>query len=201
MLLCLLAAGVFLVDCSSKEQAKSPDQTDISNTPDDEQNFDSSSQDEGANRDKFNENRHPTDLPKDADSANTDKIYATDGSEIYYESSSSGFAASTPDFKGYTANKVKQILGSPSSIIKDTKTMKSMLTEDEQERIISLFKTELISREEAKAFYSVANDFVLGNLDRYYIYEYKDKNIVLLFNTESDTLAYITPNPDYVYWR
>ncbi len=191
LLLCLLASGAFLVACNPKSHSSS-DRTNVTSSANDGS---------PSTKGKFHKNRRPDDLPVDADSAKKDKIYATDGSEIYYEGSSSGLTASAPDYKGYTADTVKQILGDPDSIINDRSQMVIALKQDEPKRIINLFKNKDITREEARAFNWKAVDFALGNLRNYYIYEYKEKDIILLFNAGSNTLVYVTPNPTYVYWR
>lgn len=192
LLICLLASSSFLVACTPQNQSKSA------------QLSTSSSTDDGGKsnaKGKEYENRHPTDLPKDADSAKTDKIYATDGSEIYYEGSNSGLSASAPDYKGYTADKVKQVLGRPDLTIRNSSDIIDALKQEEPQRIISLFKNSDITREEARAFAWKAVDFALNNTGGYYIYYYKQKNIILLFSAANNTLVYVTPNPTYVYWR
>ncbi len=194
LLICLLATSSFLVACSPQSQSsKSAHKASASSTGEGSK---------PSTKEKYgNESRHPTDLPKDADSAKTDKIYATDGSEIYYEGSNSGLTASAPEYKGYTADKVKKILGNPNLTLKTSSDIIDALRQEEPQRIISLFKNSDITREEARAFAWKAVDFALNNSGHYYIYYYKEKDIILLFNCDNDNLVYITPNPTYVYWR
>lgn len=198
-LLWVLACCTILVACS-------PQQSDATlSSPSDATSSSSSGVVEDGNEigdtNDLDHKRKPEDLPKNADEAPTDKIYATDGSEIYYESSSVGFQASIPDFEGYTADKVKKVLGEPTKTISDESDMEIQLKQGEQKRIVDLFKKEKISQEEARAFYAGATDFSLSDLGNYYIYEYTDKNIILLFSKSNNKLEYISPNPDFVYWR
>ncbi|MGT2930068.1 DUF4947 domain-containing protein [Streptococcus dentasini] len=195
LLLCLLASCAVLAACSSKRQTSTDKSVSTSNS--------AQSINDGkiGGKKNFSSKRHPEDLPEDAGSAKTDKIYATDGSEIYYESYESGFSASTPEYKGYTNDNVKDILGEPSRTVTNRSDMSLILQKEEQERIVSLFKSDKISREEARAFYAAATDYSLDNLSHYYIYEYSDKNIILLFAKGSNKLSYMTPDPDYAYWR
>lgn len=59
-------------------------------------------------------------LPEDADHAKKDKIYATGDAKVYYQSyESGGVEAQIPEFKGYTQEKVKSILGEPEKVSTD----------------------------------------------------------------------------------
>lgn len=78
-------------------------------------------------------------LPQDAQSAKTDKIYATDNAKVYYRSFEEGFSAQTPDFKGYTEEKVREILGAPEAVIRDSKYIKETFKRQELENLKALY--------------------------------------------------------------
>lgn len=69
-------------------------------------------------------------LPEDADHAKKDKIYATGDAKVYYQSYESGdFEAQIPQFKGYTQEKVKSILGEPEKVSTDLASESKALEE------------------------------------------------------------------------
>ena len=97
-------------------------------------------------------------LPQDAQSANKDKIYATGNAKVYYRSFEGGFSAQTPDFKGYTEEQVKKVLGEPEAIIKDPNYIKDTFKAQELENIKELYRGQHVTEEQAKAFYVTAAD-------------------------------------------
>lgn len=78
-------------------------------------------------------------LPQDAQSAKTDKIYATDNAKVYYRSFEEGFSAQTPDFKGYTEEKVREILGAPETVIREPNYIKETFKRQELENLKALY--------------------------------------------------------------
>ena len=146
-------------------------------------------------------------LPQDAQSANTDKIYATGNAKVYYRSFEGGFSAQTPDFKGYTEEQVKKVLGEPEAVIKDPNYIKNTFKAQELENIKELYRGQHVTEEQAKAFYVTAADIAQAaslNQDYqlesdYILYSYKQHKINLIFS--KGELYYMTPNPDYLYFK
>ena len=146
-------------------------------------------------------------LPQDAQSANTDKIYATGNAKVYYRSFEGGFSAQTPDFKGYTEEQVKKVLGEPEAVIKDPNYIKDTFKAQELENIKELYRGQRVTEEQAKAFYVTAADIAQAaslNQDYqlesdYILYSYKQHKINLIFS--KGELYYMTPNPDYLYFK
>lgn len=146
-------------------------------------------------------------LPQDAQSANKDKIYATGNAKVYYRSFEGGFSAQTPDFKGYTEEQVKKVLGEPEAVIKDPNYIKDTFKAQELENIKELYRGQHVTEEQAKAFYVTAADIAQAaslNQDYqlesdYILYSYKQHKINLIFS--KGELYYMTPNPDYLYFK
>lgn len=146
-------------------------------------------------------------LPQDAQSANKDKIYATGNAKVYYRSFEGGFSAQTPDFKGYTEEQVKKVLGEPEAVIKDPNYIKNTFKAQELENIKELYRGQHVTEEQAKAFYVTAADIAQAaslNQDYqlesdYILYSYKQHKINLIFS--KGELYYMTPNPDYLYFK
>lgn len=146
-------------------------------------------------------------LPQDAQSANTDKIYATGNAKVYYRSFEGGFSAQTPDFKGYTEEQVKKVLGEPEAVVKDPNYIKDTFKAQELENIKELYRGQHVTEEQAKAFYVTAADIAQAaslNQDYqlesdYILYSYKQHKINLIFS--KGELYYMTPNPDYLYFK
>ncbi|KGM36533.1 DUF4947 domain-containing protein [Streptococcus sinensis] len=146
-------------------------------------------------------------LPQDAQSAKTDKIYATGNAKVYYRSFGEGSSAQTPDFKGYTEEKVREILGAPEAVIRDSNYIKETFKRQELENLKALYQSQYVTEEQARAFYVVAADIAqavgLGQdyqLDSDYIlYSYKQNKVYLIFF--EGELKYITPHPDYLYFK
>lgn len=146
-------------------------------------------------------------LPQDAQSANKDKIYATGNAKVYHRSFEGGFSAQTPDFKGYTEEQVKKVLGEPEAVIKDPNYIKDTFKAQELENIKELYQGQRVTEEQAKAFYVTAADIAQAaslNQDYqlesdYILYSYKQHKINLIFS--NGELYYMTPNPDYLYFK
>ena len=146
-------------------------------------------------------------LPQDAQSANKDKIYATGNAKVYYRSFEGGFSAQTPDFKGYTEEQVKKVLGEPEAIIKDPNYIKDTFKAQELENIKELYRGQHVTEEQAKAFYVTAADIAqAASLNQDYqlesdfiLYSYKQHKINLIFS--KGEVYYMTPNPDYLYFK
>lgn len=146
-------------------------------------------------------------LPQDAQSANKDKIYATGNAKVYYRSFEGGFSAQTPDFKGYTEEQVKKVLGEPEAVIKDPNYIKDTFKAQELENIKELYRGQRVTGEQAKAFYVTAADIAqAASLNQDYqlesdfiLYSYKQHKINLIFS--KGELYYMTPNPDYLYFK
>ena len=146
-------------------------------------------------------------LPQDAQSANKDKIYATGNAKVYYRSFEGGFSAQTSDFKGYTEEQVKKVLGEPEAVIKDPNYIKDTFKAQELENIKELYRGQHVTEEQAKAFYVTAADIAQAaslNQDYqlesdYILYSYKQHKINLIFS--KGELYYMTPNPDYLYFK
>ena len=135
-------------------------------------------------------------LPQDAQSANKDKIYATGNGKVSYRSFEGGFSAQTPDFKGYTEEQVKKVLGEPEAVIKDPNYIKDTFKAQELENIKELYRGQHVTEEQAKAFYVTAADIAQAaslNQDYqlesdYILYSYKQHKINLIFSKESCTI-------------
>ena len=146
-------------------------------------------------------------LPQDAQSANKDKIYATGDGKVSYRSFEGGFSAQTPDFKGYTEEQVKKVLGEPEAVIKDPNYIKDTFKAQELENIKELYRGQHVTEEQAKAFYVTAADIAqAASLNQDYqlesdfiLYSYKQHKINLIFS--KGELYYMTPNPDYLYFK
>ena len=146
-------------------------------------------------------------LPQDAQSANKDKIYATGDGKVSYRSFEGGFSAQTPDFKGYTEEQVKKVLGEPEAVIKDPNYIKDTFKAQELENIKELYRGQHVTEEQAKAFYVTAADIAQAaslNQDYqlesdYILYSYKQHKINLIFS--KGELYYMTPNPEYLYFK
>ena len=146
-------------------------------------------------------------LPQDAQSANKDTIYATGDGKVSYRSFEGGFSAQTPDFKGYTEEQVKKVLGEPEAVIKDPNYIKDTFKAQELENIKELYRVQYVTDEQAKAFYVTAADIAqAASLNQDYqlesdfiLYSYKQHKINLIFS--KGELYYMTPNPDYLYFK
>lgn len=142
-------------------------------------------------------------LPEDADHAKKDKIYATGDAKVYYQSyESGGFEAQIPEFKGYTQEKVKSILGEPEKISTDLASEYEAFQDKELENLKRLAQEQKISTEQARAFLAGAVDIAQASRlqNTYIIYSYKNEQISIIFSQEGE-LLYVTPDPDYLYFK
>ena len=140
-------------------------------------------------------------LPKNAQEAPKDKIYATGNLKVAYSRNGDNIFAQTPDYEGYTTALVQKILGNPEKQITDPTYIAESFENTELENIKGLYHKGKITGEQAHAFLMGAVDLKQASkfgVD-YTIYTYKNNTIQLVF--ENDQLLYITPNPDVVFFK
>lgn len=140
-------------------------------------------------------------LPKNAQEAPKDKIYATGNLKVAYSRNDDTIFAQTPDYEGYTTALVQTILGSPEKQITDPAYIAESFENTELENIKELYHKGKITGEQAHAFLMGAVDLKQASkfgVD-YTIYTYKNNTIQLVF--ENDQLLYITPNSDVVFFK
>ncbi len=140
-------------------------------------------------------------LPKNAQEAPKDKIYATGNLKVAYSRNGDNIFAQTPDYEGYTTALVQTILGSPEKQITDPAYIAESFENTELENIKGLYHEGKITGEQAHAFLMGAVDLKQASKFgvNYTIYTYKNNTIQLVF--ENDQLLYITPNPDVVFFK
>ena len=140
-------------------------------------------------------------LPRNAQEAPKDKIYATGNLKAAYSRNDDKIFAQTPDYEGYTTALVQTILGSPEKQITDPAYIAKSFENTELENIKKLYHEGKITEEQAHAFLMGAVDLKQASKFgvNYTIYTYKNNTIQLVF--ENDQLLYITPNPDVVFFK
>ena len=140
-------------------------------------------------------------LPKNAQEAPKDKIYATGNLKVAYSRNGDTIFAQTPDYEGYTTALVQTILGNPEKQITDPAYINESFQNIELENIKKLYHEGKITEEQAHAFLMGAVDLKQASKFgvNYTIYTYKNNTIQLVF--ENDQLLYITPNPDVVFFK
>ena len=140
-------------------------------------------------------------LPKNAQEAPKDKIYATGNLKVAYSRNGDNIFAQTPDYEGYTTALVQTILGNPEKQITDPAYIAESFENTELENIKGLYHEGKITGEQAHAFLMGAVD--LKQTSKFgvdlTIYTYKNNTIQLVFKNEQ--LLYITPNPDVVFFK
>ena len=140
-------------------------------------------------------------LPKNAQEAPKDKIYATGNLKVAYSKNDDHIFVQTPDYEGYTTTLVQKILGNPKKQITDLAYIRESFQNIELENIKNLYHEGKITEEQAHAFLMGAVDLKQASkfgVD-YTIYTYKNNTIQLVF--ENDQLLYITPNSDVVFFK
>ena len=140
-------------------------------------------------------------LPRNAQEAPKDKIYATGNLKVAYSKNDDHIFVQTPDYEGYTTTLVQKILGNPEEQITDPAYMSESFQHIELENIKNLYHEGKITEEQAHAFLMGAVDLKQASkfgVD-YTIYTYKNNTIQLVF--ENDQLLYITPNSDVVFFK
>ncbi len=203
----LLISVLFLTACSSEFfqpiglNEKTEKQTKKTTTRKSQEETTTSTEDEDS---PSEDDKVAKGLPDNASEAKTDKIYATGDAKVYYFRHDDGFEAQIPDFKGYTQEKVKEVLGDPQEIITDSAQIQTKMKENELSNLKDLLKKGDITENQAKAFYTGAVDLAaaaqLGT--KYVLYSYEDGKVLLIFNTDdTKNLYYITPNPEYLYFK
>ena len=140
-------------------------------------------------------------LPRNAQEAPKDKIYATGNLKVAYSRNGDSIFAQTPDYEGYTTALVQTILGSPEKQITDPAYIAESFENTELENIKGLYHEGKITGEQAHAFLMGAVDLKQASKFgvNYTIYTYKNNTIQLVF--DNDQLLYITPNPDVVFFK
>ena len=140
-------------------------------------------------------------LPRNAQEAPKDKIYATGNLKVAYSRNDDSIFAQTPDYEGYTTALVQTILGNPEKQITDPAYIAESFENTELENIKGLYHEGKITGEQAHAFLMGAVDLKQTSKFgvNYTIYTYKNNTIQLVF--ENDQLLYITPNPDVVFFK
>ena len=140
-------------------------------------------------------------LPKNAQEAPKDKIYATGNLKVAYSRNGDTIFAQTPDYEGYTTALVQTILGNPEKQITDPAYIAESFENTELENIKGLYHEGKITGEQAHAFLMGAVDLKQASKSGvdYTIYTYKNNTIQLVF--ENDQLLYITPNSDVVFFK
>lgn len=140
-------------------------------------------------------------LPRNAQEAPKDKIYATGNLKVAYSRNDDKIFAQTPDYEGYTTALVQTILGNPEKQITDPAYIAESFENTELENIKGLYHEGKITGEQAHAFLMGAVDLKQASKFgvNYTIYTYKNNTIQLVF--ENDQLLYITPNPDVVFFK
>ena len=139
-------------------------------------------------------------LPRNAQEAPKDKIYATGNLKVAYSRNDDNIFVQTPDYEGYTTALVQKILGNPEKQLTDPAYISESFQNIELENIKNLYHKGKITEEQAHAFLLGAVDLKQASkfgVD-YTIYTYKN-TIQLVF--ENDQLLYITPNPDVVFFK
>lgn len=140
-------------------------------------------------------------LPKNAQEAPKDKIYATGNLKVAYSRNSDNIFVQTPDYEGYTPALVQKILGKPEKQITDPAYIAKSFENTELENIKELYHKGKITGEQAHAFLMGAVD--LKQTSKFgvdlTIYTYKNNTIQLVFKNEQ--LLYITPNSDVVFFK
>ena len=140
-------------------------------------------------------------LPRNAQEAPKDKIYATGNLKVAYSRNDDKIFAQTPDYEGYTTALVQTILGNPEKQLTDPAYIAESFENTELENIKGLYHEGKITGEQAHAFLMGAVDLKQASKFgvNYTIYTYKNNTIQLVF--ENDQLLYITPNPDVVFFK
>ena len=140
-------------------------------------------------------------LPKNAQEAPKDKIYATGNLKVAYSRNDDTIFAQTPDYEGYTTALVQKILGNPEKQVTDPAYINESFQNIELENIKKLYHEGKITEEQAHAFLMGAVDLKQASKFgvNYTIYTYKNNTIQLVI--ENDQLLYITPNPDVVFFK
>ena len=140
-------------------------------------------------------------LPRNAQEAPKDKIYATGNLKVAYSRNGDSIFAQTPDYEGYTPALVQKILGNPEKQITDPAYIAESFENTELENIKGLYHEGKITEEQAHAFLMGAVDLKQASKFgvNYTIYTYKNNTIQLVF--ENEQLLYITPNPDVVFFK
>ena len=88
-------------------------------------------------------------------------------------------------------------MGEPEKVSTDLASESKALEEKELENLKRLVQEQKISTEQARAV-DIAQASRLQNT--YTIYSYKNEQISIIFSQEGE-LLYVTPDPDYLYFK
>ena len=91
-------------------------------------------------------------LPKNAQEAPKDKIYATGNLKVVYSKNKDEIIVQTPDYEGYTTTLVRTILGEPEEQRTDPSYMSKSFVNTELENIKKLKQESKLTKEQAQAF-------------------------------------------------
>lgn len=91
-------------------------------------------------------------LPKNAQEAPKDKIYATGNLKVVYSKNKDEIIVQTPDYEGYTTTLVRTILGEPEEQRTDPSYMAKSFVNTELENIKNLSKRANSQRNRPKPF-------------------------------------------------
>lgn len=92
-------------------------------------------------------------LPRNAQEAPKDKIYATGNLKVAYSKNDDNIFVQTPDYEGYTTALVQKILGNPEKQITDPAYISESFQNIELENIKNLYRKGKITEEQAHAFF------------------------------------------------
>ena len=129
-------------------------------------------------------------LPKNAQEAPKDKIYATGNLKVVYSKNKDEIIVQTPDYEGYTTTLVRTILGEPEEQRTDPSYMAKSFVNTELENIKKLKQESKLTKEQAQAFLTGAADLKQASQmgANYTIYTYQNKSIQLVLKrTNSST--------------
>lgn len=93
-------------------------------------------------------------------------------------------------------------MGEPEKVSTDLASESKALEEKELENLKRLVQEQKISTEQARAFLAGVVDIAQASRlqNTYTIYSYKNEQISIIFLQEGE-LLYVTPDPDYLYFK
>ena len=89
-------------------------------------------------------------------------------------------------------------MGEPEKVSTDLASESKTLEEKELENLKRLVQEQKISTEQARAFLAGAVD--IAQASNLYNYSYKNEQISIILSQEGE-LLYVTPDPDYLYFK
>ena len=93
-------------------------------------------------------------------------------------------------------------MGEPEKVSTDLASESKALEEKELENLKRLVQEQKISTEQAHAFLAGVVDISQASRlqNKYILYSYKNEQISIIFSQEGE-LLYVTPDPDYLYFK